>query len=313
MDRLSFIRSCLPQTARPSLESVNQELEYTFYGKLKDKTQLEKANSVESHDQWDIRFAYDILKGTVRCRKTVIGQEAAKYTLCLKKVVEGVAGRTETETETTDEIFDAIQSMAQSGMRKTRYKFPVPDSELVWEVDIFQDLDGKEIEWVKLDLEVREPLDKLPEFPVELMEVVEPTQRDKIRDLLDNVLTLKPDRSEKKTSSSESYREGLDSTVTSNGKKYQLDILFEKAHRLPTENMEVGKLSWVLDYASDVDHNRIQRSDVSVPLLVTFDDSSNRWIVLDGFHRLNKAINEKQSAVPVKIISAELLAQASIS
>ena len=191
IDRFSLIARCLT----PSVESTSMELEYTFYAKLKDKKQLEQAASSEFQSQWDIRFAYDNIKGTVRCRKTAVGSEDPTYTLCFKKVVEGHTGRTETEVQADSEVFDAVKSMAVSGMRKTRYKYPVPDSNLVWEVDVFQDLDAEEIEWVKLDLEVDQPLEKIPPFPVDLIDVIDPSEKDKIKDLLDNVLTVKPDKS----------------------------------------------------------------------------------------------------------------------
>ena len=51
---------------------------------------------------------------------------------------------------------------------------------------------------------------------------------------------------------------------------------------------------------SSLDHSRVHAADISYPILIVEEDG-RRWI-LDGNHRLQKAINEGYDAVKVKIL-----------
>ena len=66
----------------------------------------------------------------------------------------------------TKELFEQFKLLAPDGFRKRRCRFPVTGTDLVWEVDLFYDHNGNPVDWVKLDLEVPEPLDSIPEFPI---------------------------------------------------------------------------------------------------------------------------------------------------
>ena len=58
-------------------------------------------------------------------------------------------------------------------MIKTRYFFDVPDSDLIWEVDVYFDEKGKPREWCKIDLEVTDMRTKRPELPIQLTDARE--------------------------------------------------------------------------------------------------------------------------------------------
>ncbi len=162
----------------PSLEEMSVELEYVFFGKIVDFSQLEQADSKEEQHQWEVRAPRSDERkyfGNFRVRKI----DDEKYVLCMKVLQDGSDAKDEIELPADKDLFEATAKIATSGMRKTRYNFPVPDSDLVWEVDVYYDAEGKQREWCKIDLEVKKPLEKLPEFPIELTELFtkQPNQR----------------------------------------------------------------------------------------------------------------------------------------
>jgi hypothetical protein len=110
--------------------------------------------------------------------------------------------------------------------------------------------------------------------------------------------------------SSHQYKEGPDSTATHNGKEYQLDVLFKLAHDRPPVDVPIDKLKWVLPYA-DIDFDRLMKADVSVPVLV-YNDRKYGLTVIDGAHRLSKAVMRDLPSIPAIILSDSDMKQALI-
>jgi hypothetical protein len=98
------------------------------------------------------------------------------------------------------------------------------------------------------------------------------------------------------------YQEGKDSTFTHQKKVYSLDVLFRaSAHRRPHQ-FKIDLLDWVLEYTT-VDEERVEAADISVPVLVFFDQRLEHWVVIDGAHRLTKAVRLKKTHLPALVIS----------
>lgn len=146
----------------------SKEIEYMFFAKLTDFAQLKKADSVEEQEQWEIRTS----SGCVRTRATTVGEKTT-YVMTSKVKVEGELGKEEVELEVSEDMFRHFKAHATSGMRKLRFCFNVPDSDLVWEIDVFPNprSEGQYVPWVKIDLEVPGPI-KLPEWPIEFERVI---------------------------------------------------------------------------------------------------------------------------------------------
>lgn len=155
------------------------ELEYIFFLKVKDFNEIrQKAQSWESQEQWSILFPKFGMETVVRVRRTV-KEGVEKFILANKVMIDSVKGKWELEQEVGREEFEKIKSLAENGMIKDRYFFPIEGTDLVWEFDVFKDANGKEIPWVKVDLEVPAPLDRIPEFPIAFTDSVlkQPKQR----------------------------------------------------------------------------------------------------------------------------------------
>lgn len=157
----------------PSVEAVEEmleELEYVCFVKVSDFTQLAGAESAVHQEQWSVFLtnrgeapAGKVAENNVRVRS--INDE--QFFLTSKFYLPGADGKWEIEREVERKHFDLIKSMASGGMRKDRYKFPVADTEMVWEVDVHYDDNGDRMPWVRLELEVKEQLDALPPLPLQ--------------------------------------------------------------------------------------------------------------------------------------------------
>lgn len=102
------------------------------------------------------------------------------------------------------------------------------------------------------------------------------------------------------------YQEKPDSTVTSNGKLYSLNVLFKGVVKQKIIQMKVSDLKWILQY-TQTDADRVNNADLSKPILVYHDLEKGYWVTLDGGHRLTKAVRDKQTSLPAYVVDQSLL------
>jgi CYTH domain-containing protein len=163
-----------------SLEAVDgrlhKEVEHVFYGKLDHPEELKNAQSALHQEQWMIKVPKtddNAGSGTMRVRCEHGYGESPRYIFTTKaKSADG--HNVEHEVPTTSDHMELMKVLADKGMVKTRYTFPIAGSQLVWEVDVFTDEEGLAAPYVKLDLEVPVGviLDQVPPVPVTLSDVV---------------------------------------------------------------------------------------------------------------------------------------------
>lgn len=191
------------------------EQEYVFYAKLSDPSILAKASHAEHHEQWNLKVdktADNYCSGRIRIRKT---EENGKvtYVQTTKTPMKPPAGESnlsgvtvpdasqnmlEVGIEVTEDAFKQFKMIADQGMIKTRYTFPIEGTELKFEVDVFHLPSGEKAQWVKIDLEVDQPLESIPPLPEGFSEAIlnqkdDQTDEEKqlIRNLYDTVFLTK--------------------------------------------------------------------------------------------------------------------------
>ena len=151
------------------------EQEYVFYVRITNFKQLENAAHAEKHEQWQIKIPStdeNAGSGSIRARKVTSADGTISYELTTKSKTK--KGNIETTIPATEENFTQIAFMANSGMRKDRYTFPIPNSDLSFEVDVYPDGKAGYYTWAKIDLEVRSPLSSFPELPIQVEEIITP-------------------------------------------------------------------------------------------------------------------------------------------
>ena len=159
-----------------AMESVTErEDEVVIYVKINDFEGLKKAQSKESHEQWQVRAPF----GTIRVRKTSTGDLEPQYSMAIKTRDNNanIQGGTETPVNITQDVFEAFKQIADNGMIKDRYCFAptkttikddsgkknIADSELIYEVDVYPDGNGGYHPYAKIDVEINGLLDKAKE------------------------------------------------------------------------------------------------------------------------------------------------------
>ena len=107
----------------------------------------------------------------------------------------------------------------------------------------------------------------------------------------------------------EFYKEEKNSTFQNGKDVYQLNKIFELSEKIKPIKMAIDKLSWILKYI-DV-RKRVELANIKIPILVWKD--KGQWIVVDGAHRLKKAISLGKDEILVKVLSNDLMKKSLIS
>lgn len=99
------------------------------------------------------------------------------------------------------------------------------------------------------------------------------------------------------------YQEGKNSTFTHNGVEYPLDPFIQRAAKQRVVQLRVKDIKWNLD-GMNLDAERVRRADPSVPILFTVDPDYG-YVIIDGTHRLAKAVQQGKYSIPAREIPKE--------
>ena len=94
------------------------------------------------------------------------------------------------------------------------------------------------------------------------------------------------------------------SYFTHNGEKYNLNKLIRLSDKNPIFRVNVNKLKWILKY-SNIYRKRVRKANMNIPILVS--KIGKKYYILDGAHRLKKALNNDIKYIKVKFVSKEIL------
>lgn len=102
----------------------------------------------------------------------------------------------------------------------------------------------------------------------------------------------------------ELYQEHRGSSFTHDGQKYDLNKVLNAVDDTPVDMFKVADLRWILKH-TDVDEDRVKKADKSKPVLVT--KWRNKLVVVDGAHRLTKAVQSGDTEMRGKIVTSDVL------
>lgn len=141
----------------------------------------------------------------------------------------------------------------------------------------------------------------------------------KIHQEKDTIFSIKKGDVEQAT---EPYTEEEGSTFESNGNFYDMNTILDLSRDIEDiEEFDVSTLEWVLDYDKarlddlKTAEERVDSADTSVPILIYLDQTqpeNEEWVVVDGIHRLAKAIINNDKTIPAKILTDEIMDRAFI-
>jgi len=144
-----------------------KEIEYEYYCRITDLSQLDNASSKEAHEQWEIKIPKaddNVGEGRIRVRKTTFADGRIEYVQTTKSILKKDNARIEVPILTTEDGFKQFMILSNAGMIKDRYCFNSGD--FVFEVDMFKKPDGSYCEWCKIDIEVPTADTVIPELPI---------------------------------------------------------------------------------------------------------------------------------------------------
>ena len=105
------------------------------------------------------------------------------------------------------------------------------------------------------------------------------------------------------------YKEHENSRLQHNGKRYTVNKLLEQTRTVPTTSFKTEDLKWILDPEQvkqvNLDPERVEAANLRAPLLV--GTYQGRPVVLDGAHRLAKAVRDGVGKLPGKLVTEEHL------
>jgi len=107
----------------------------------------------------------------------------------------------------------------------------------------------------------------------------------------------------------ELYQETKGGSFTHDKQKYDINTVFRLVDKNPVSYFKVADIEWIL--AEDNDAARVKSADLNAPLLMTI--WKRKWVVLDGVHRLQKAIDMEVEYLPGRIVSQEQLEESKVS
>lgn len=151
--------------------SVKQEIEYTFFARVPDFDWINPELLKEQQEQAEIHVDKGD-KGFGQIRVRAVNDR--DYELCLKFKAPGELGKREAETLVSKDMFELMLLMAPHSLRKKRYCYPIEGTDLKWEVDVFENLEGEPYDWIKIDLEVqlKDKDLEVPPLPVPTVETI---------------------------------------------------------------------------------------------------------------------------------------------
>lgn len=149
--------------------TVQQEIEYAFFGCVQNWDWIEQAGGQEKQEQWEsYRDRGEGAFAQARVRAT----DDKTYEMCVKTKTPGELGKKEVEQVCSKDFFEQFRFFADKGLNKTRYFFPIEGTSLKWEVDVYTTQSGERHPWIKIDLEVPDAETELPKFPFPMKQVI---------------------------------------------------------------------------------------------------------------------------------------------
>lgn len=104
------------------------------------------------------------------------------------------------------------------------------------------------------------------------------------------------------------YQEEEGAAFTHAGQRYDLNAALRDTHGAPTEDVPVADLAWMLEHDKPTDNERVAQADLKAPVLLA--KHGDKTAVVDGLHRLARAVRDKALTLPARWIDPKALKQA---
>lgn len=178
-NEIKTLRGIVSNEAEDASGRTSAEIERVIYVRVKDFGFLDRATGAERQEQWSIKIPKtdsNAGSGSIRVRKSINLREPGapvQFVLTTKLDIGNKGSSAETPEQSSLDQFNVFKYLADKGMIKDRYYFPIEGSDLQWEVDCFPKPGEMYHEWVKIDLESWPRGKELPALPMEFVEMMD--------------------------------------------------------------------------------------------------------------------------------------------
>lgn len=98
------------------------------------------------------------------------------------------------------------------------------------------------------------------------------------------------------------YQEGKSSTFTHLGVTYSVDDLITLSRVITPTDKPVGLFTWIFEHSLP-DQARVDAITDRQPIIATLWEG--KWVVLDGLHRLKRALDNDQKFISVRVVTEQ--------
>lgn len=178
-NEIKHLKGQISNEADDASGRTSAEIERVIYVRVKDFGFLDRATGAERQEQWSVKIPKtdsNAGSGSIRVRKSINLREpgaAVSFVLTTKLDIGNKGSCAETPEQSSLDQFNVFKYLADKGMLKDRYYFPIEGSDLQWEVDCFPKPGEMYQEWVKIDLESWPRGKELPALPMEFVEMLD--------------------------------------------------------------------------------------------------------------------------------------------
>lgn len=142
---------------------------FTVYGEIADWDSLGNATTLEQREKHYLPLIENTTNGNtiaITCNRV----NEAGYYQTSKLMYANSTLVEQVNVPISLGMYKHLTQAAINSYKFERFKFRVPDSNLVWEVDVFKGADGSRHPWIKCDIEVADLDSELPDLPIPLKE-----------------------------------------------------------------------------------------------------------------------------------------------
>lgn len=156
------------------VSSVNGETKagyvFTIYAKPSNMEEFTQATTLERREQFVVFQDVNDNKDLVTLKINKVNDIGFYQTTTLQtsdsKALEQVS------VPLSEAAYNHLALVGYCGYRFERFRFPVPNSEQVWEVDVFRDSSGQRHPWVRITIETNDLQSEVPPLPFKCDEYI---------------------------------------------------------------------------------------------------------------------------------------------
>ena len=137
---------------------------FTIYARISDFEQLSKAQTLERRERRLLTNSEDESGNCVVVYLNKVNE--AGYFMTSKLIRQNTTSIEQVHVPISEASYNHLSRISSNNIPFERHKFPAPNTDVEWEVDVFKGANGQRHNWVKIDIEVADMDSDVPALPI---------------------------------------------------------------------------------------------------------------------------------------------------